>query len=81
MQQRIEAIDQYRGIAVILMVIANYLADVTTVPGWLKHAPDVGLTVIDLIAPTPMSARKRRRKCPQAFPIPSRSTRERYDSP
>ncbi|HVO39779.1 MAG TPA: heparan-alpha-glucosaminide N-acetyltransferase domain-containing protein [Spirochaetia bacterium] len=51
MQQRIEAIDQYRGIAVILMVIANYLADVTTIPGWLKHAPDIGLTVIDLIAP------------------------------
>jgi predicted acyltransferase len=50
-QQRVEAIDQYRGIAVILMVIANYLADVATVPGWLKHAPDIGVTVIDLIAP------------------------------
>ncbi len=50
-QTRIEAIDQYRGIAVILMVIANYLFDVTTIPGWLKHAPDVGLTIIDLIAP------------------------------
>ena len=48
---RIAAIDQYRGIAIILMVIANYLFDVTTIPGWLKHAPDVGLTVIDLIAP------------------------------
>jgi len=24
---------------------------VTTIPGWLKHAPDIGLTVIDLIAP------------------------------
>ena len=51
MQDRIEAIDQYRGIAIILMVIANYLFDVTTIPGWLKHAPDIGLTVIDLIAP------------------------------
>lgn len=51
MQNRIEAIDQYRGIAIILMVIANYLFDVTTIPGWLKHAPDIGLTVIDLIAP------------------------------
>jgi predicted acyltransferase len=50
-QNRIEAIDQYRGIAIILMVIANYLFDVTTIPGWLKHAPDIGLTVIDLIAP------------------------------
>ena len=51
MENRIEAIDQYRGIAIILMVIANYLFDVTTIPGWLKHAPDIGLTVIDLIAP------------------------------
>ena len=33
------------------MVIANYVAEVTTIPGWLKHAPDIGLTVIDLIAP------------------------------
>jgi len=51
MQNRIEAIDQYRGMAIILMVIANYLFDVTTIPAWLKHAPDIGLTVIDLIAP------------------------------
>lgn len=51
MQNRIDAIDQYRGIAIILMVIANYLFDVTTIPGWLKHAPDIGLTIIDLIAP------------------------------
>jgi len=50
-QARIEAIDQYRGIAIILMVVANYLFDVVTIPGWLKHAPDIGLTVIDLIAP------------------------------
>lgn len=50
-QARIDAIDQYRGIAIILMVIANYLFDVLTIPGWLKHAPDVGLTIIDLIAP------------------------------
>jgi predicted acyltransferase len=50
-QRRIEAIDQFRGLAIVLMVIANYLADVQTVPGWLKHAPDVGLTPIDLIAP------------------------------
>src|SRR3972149_430728 len=48
---RIEAVDQYRGIAVILMVVANYLADVANIPAWLKHAPDIGLTPIDLIAP------------------------------
>jgi predicted acyltransferase len=51
MDNRIEAIDYYRGLAIILMVIANYLADVTTIPAWMKHAPDIGLTPIDLIAP------------------------------
>jgi predicted acyltransferase len=49
--ERLAAIDTYRGLAIVLMVIANYLSDVTTIPGWLKHAPDIGLTAIDLIAP------------------------------
>lgn len=48
---RFDAIDQYRGFAILLMVLADYLADVNRVPAWLKHAPDVGYTVIDLIAP------------------------------
>ncbi len=48
---RDEAIDAFRGFSILLMVLANYLADVAVVPAWLKHAPDVGLTVIDLIAP------------------------------
>jgi len=42
--ERIEAVDQYRGLAIVLMVIANHLADIAS-------APDVGLTPIDLIAP------------------------------
>jgi len=33
------------------MVLANFMADKAVVPAALKHAPDVGLTVIDLIAP------------------------------
>lgn len=48
---RLEAIDQFRGFAIFTMVLANYLAGVRWIPAWLKHAPDVGLTVIDLIAP------------------------------
>jgi predicted acyltransferase len=48
---RIEAIDQFRGFAILLMVLANYLNNVNTIPAWLKHAPDIGYTVIDLIAP------------------------------
>ena len=48
---RSEAVDKYRGLAIILMVIANHLADIASIPAGLKHAPDVGLTPIDLIAP------------------------------
>jgi predicted acyltransferase len=48
--RRLLSIDQFRGFAILLMVLANYLAGVRTIPAWLKHAPDVGLTVIDLIA-------------------------------
>ncbi len=48
---RLDAIDQFRGFAILLMTLADYLADVNRVPAWLKHAPDVGYTVIDLIAP------------------------------
>jgi len=50
-KHRLEAVDQYRGLAIVLMVLANYLAGVDIVPAWLRHAPDIGLTVIDLIAP------------------------------
>jgi predicted acyltransferase len=49
--KRIIAIDQLRGFAILTMVLANYMGGVFLIPAWLKHAPDVGLTVIDLIAP------------------------------
>ncbi len=49
--RRLESIDQFRGFAILLMVLANYLGVPNRVPSWLKHAPDIGLTVIDLIAP------------------------------
>ena len=48
---RITALDQFRGFAILTMVLANYMGEVNIVPAWLKHAPDIGLTVIDLIAP------------------------------
>jgi predicted acyltransferase len=48
---RIDAIDQFRGFAILLMVLADYLARPQNVPAWLKHAHDVGFTVIDIIAP------------------------------
>jgi len=48
---RLVTIDQFRGLTIILMVLANYLGGVHSTPAWLRHAPDIGLTIIDLIAP------------------------------
>ena len=45
------AIDRYRGALVWLMVAGNFLGGVAAVPAFLKHAPDIGLTVADLVAP------------------------------
>lgn len=49
--QRIKAIDQFRGFAIICMVVINFGSGVQSMPGWLKHAPDVGLRFADLGAP------------------------------
>ncbi len=48
---RINAIDQFRGFAILLMVLANYFSGINSIPMWLKHAPGIGFTVIDLVAP------------------------------
>lgn len=48
---RLDTIDHYRGFAIVLMVLADYLSRVELVPPWLKHAPGSGLTVVDLIGP------------------------------
>jgi predicted acyltransferase len=50
-KQRIKAIDQFRGFAIICMVLINYGTWVQSVPTWLKHAPDIGLNFPDLGAP------------------------------
>lgn len=49
--RRLESIDQFRGFAILLMILANYMNNVQIIPAWLKHADDIGYTVIDLIAP------------------------------
>jgi predicted acyltransferase len=49
--ERITSIDQFRGFAIVAMVIANFLGEVDSAPSWLKHAQDIGFTVIDQIAP------------------------------
>jgi len=48
---RILSIDQFRGFAILLMVAANYCAGVHAIPLWFKHSNQLGLTIVDLIAP------------------------------
>jgi len=48
---RLESIDEFRGFAILLMVLADYLEGPSVVPGWLKHAQDIGLTEADIVAP------------------------------
>jgi predicted acyltransferase len=48
---RISSVDIFRGAAILTMVMANFMTGIQTIPAWLKHAPDIGLTVIDFIAP------------------------------
>lgn len=48
---RIASIDQFRGFAILTMVLVNYLGGVQLSPVWLQHAPDIGLTFPDLVAP------------------------------
>jgi predicted acyltransferase len=50
-RERIISFDQFRGFAIFTMALANYMNGVVIVPTWLKHSTDIGLTVIDLIAP------------------------------
>jgi predicted acyltransferase len=49
--RRVGSIDAFRGLAVALMVVVNYLADVETVPTFLKHSGGDGLRIADLVAP------------------------------
>ena len=51
LKQRIKAIDQFRGFAVICMVVINYGMGIQTLPDWLKHSPDIGMTFADLGSP------------------------------
>ncbi|MBN8216633.1 MAG: DUF1624 domain-containing protein [Spirochaetes bacterium] len=50
-KERLVALDQFRGLAILLMLLANYMEHIRAVPPFLKHAPDLGLTIIDFIAP------------------------------
>lgn len=45
------SIDAFRGFAIIGMVVVNYVAGISWIPAILKHAPDIGITIADFIAP------------------------------
>lgn len=45
------ALDNFRGLALWMMVSGNFLAGVSWVPAFLKHPSDVGLTLADIVAP------------------------------
>ena len=49
--ERIPAIDQFRGFAILLMVVVNYLSGIGSIPNWLKHVPDIGMNFPDLGTP------------------------------
>ncbi len=53
---RNKRIDEFRGATIMLMVIANYIGNIHGIPAWLKHPKDIGLTIIDFIAPLFMLA-------------------------
>ena len=50
-QPRSLALDRFRGLAIILMLIVNDLDTVRGIPAFVKHAPDAGFHVADLVAP------------------------------
>lgn len=49
--QRYKSVDEFRGFAIIAMIIVNFLATYLAIPPFLKHAKGIGLTVADLVAP------------------------------
>jgi predicted acyltransferase len=50
-RQRWEALDDLRGLAILVMVPVNVAATFTAIPAWFKHAPAAGLTLPDFVVP------------------------------
>ena len=49
--KRWEALDEFRGFSVVLLVLFSLIGMFTEIPDWLKHAKGNGFTIADLIAP------------------------------
>jgi predicted acyltransferase len=54
--ERWDALDDLRGIAVLVMVPVNVAAAFTSIPSWFMHAPAEGLTIADLVVPLFLSS-------------------------
>lgn len=50
-QDRWDALDVLRGVAIFFMVLGNFLAGFNILPSWLWHAPWNGFTIADLGVP------------------------------
>jgi predicted acyltransferase len=50
-RQRWEALDDLRGLAILVMVPVNVAATFASIPAWFKHAPADGLTLPDFVVP------------------------------
>jgi len=50
-KERWAALDDLRGLAVLVMIPINVAADFTRIPAWFKHAPANGLTLADFVVP------------------------------
>jgi len=48
---RWDALDDMRGLAVLVMIPVNLAASFVMIPAWFKHAPAAGLTIADLVVP------------------------------
>jgi predicted acyltransferase len=44
-------VDRFRGALIVLMVIGDYIGGINWIPAELKHAPDIGFTIADTVAP------------------------------
>jgi len=51
LDKRLRSLDAFRGFAIVGMVLVNFWGGLNAIPAWLKHAPDIGLTFADLVAP------------------------------
>ncbi|MFX1237010.1 MAG: heparan-alpha-glucosaminide N-acetyltransferase domain-containing protein [Promethearchaeota archaeon] len=50
-KKRLLSIDFFKGMTILLMVFVNTTRTFLNIPPWSKHAVDVGLTYVDVIAP------------------------------